>query len=143
VTQSLSDEGAVHATGIRDGNRLPSVPKFQMALSATYQHPITPTYWGYVTGNYQHVGDRYTQLVDQEPGTGVIPLQNVPGALGFTIGGPLTQNTFTFDPLLPAYDLINSGWASATVGTSRSTSTTSPTSRRCRSTANGDSGARG
>ena len=78
-----------------------------MALSATYQHPITPTYWGYVTGNYQHIGDRYTQLVDQEPGTGIIPLQNVPGALGFPIGGPLTQDTTTFDPLLPAYDLIN------------------------------------
>jgi iron complex outermembrane receptor protein len=107
VTESLSDEGAAHATGIRDGNRLPSVPKFQMALSATYQHPITPTYWGYVTGNYQHIGDRYTQLVDQEPGTGIIPLQNVPGSLDFPIGGPLTQNTTTFDPLLPAYDLIN------------------------------------
>jgi iron complex outermembrane receptor protein len=107
VRESLSDEGAVHATGIRAGNRLPSVPKFQMALSATYQQPIVPTYWGYLTGNYQHVGSRYTQLVDQEAGTGVIPLQNVPGALGFTIGGPLTQNTFTFNPLLPAYDLLN------------------------------------
>jgi iron complex outermembrane receptor protein len=104
VTESLSDEGAVHATGIRDGNRLPSVPKFQMALSATYQHPIVPTYWGYVTGNYQHIGDRYTQLVDQEAGTGVINL------LAFgnnAIGGPPTQSTFTFNPLLPAYDLLN------------------------------------
>jgi len=107
VRESLSDEAAVHATGIREGNRLPSVPKFQMALSATYQHPIVPTYWGYVTGNYTHVGDRYTQLVDQEAGTGIIPLQNVPGALDFPIGGPLTQNTFTFNPLLPAYDLLN------------------------------------
>jgi iron complex outermembrane recepter protein len=107
VRESLSTEDATHATGIREGNRLPSVPKFQMSLSATYQQPITPTWWGYVTGNYTHVGNRYTQLVDQEPGTGIIPLQNVPGALGFTIGGPLTQNTFTFDPLLPAYDLLN------------------------------------
>jgi iron complex outermembrane recepter protein len=107
VTESLDGpEDAIHATGIRDGNRLPSVPKFQMALSATYQHPITPTYWGYVTGNYQHIGDRYTQLVDQEAGVGVITLQG-PGALPNTIGGPLTQDTFTFDPLLPAYDLIN------------------------------------
>ncbi len=24
-----------------------------------------------------------------------------------TIGGPLTQSTFTFDPLMPAYDLVN------------------------------------
>jgi iron complex outermembrane receptor protein len=107
VRESLSDEGAVHATGIREGNRLPSVPKFQMALAATYQQPVAAGYQGYVTGNYQHVGSRYTQLVDQEPGTGVIPLQNVPGSLGFTIGGPLTQDTFTFNPLLPAYDIVN------------------------------------
>ncbi|HEY1251205.1 MAG TPA: TonB-dependent receptor [Thermoanaerobaculia bacterium] len=107
VRESLSDEAATHATGIREGNRLPSVPKFQMAFSATYQQPISPTWWGYVTGVYQHVGDRYTQLVDQEPGTGIIPLQNVPGALGFPIGGPLTQDTFTFEPLLPSYDLVN------------------------------------
>ena len=108
VRESLDGpEAAIHATGIREGNRLPSVPEFQMSLSATYQQPIVPTWWGYVTGNYQHVGSRYTQLVDQEPGTGIIPLQNVPGSLDFTIGGPLTQDTFTFNPLLPAYDLVN------------------------------------
>lgn len=104
VRESLSDEGAVHATGIRAGNRLPSVPKFQMALSATYQQPIVPTYWGYVTGNYQHVGSRYTQLVDQEAGVGTINLL----AFGdHAIGGPPTQATFTFNPLLPAYDILN------------------------------------
>src|SRR5262249_48594275 len=108
VRESLDGpEAAIHATGIREGNRLPSVPKFQMELSAPYPHPIAPTYGRDVPGTYTHVGDRYTQLVDQEPGTGIIPLQNVPGALGFTIGGPLTQNTFTFNPLLPAYDLLN------------------------------------
>ena len=31
----------------------------------------------------------------------------MPGALPNTIGGPLTQDTFTFDPLLPAYDILN------------------------------------
>jgi iron complex outermembrane receptor protein len=28
-------------------------------------------------------------------------------SFGATIGGPLTQATFTFDPLLPAYNLLN------------------------------------
>ena len=92
-------EDAVVATGIREGNRLPSVPKFQMALAATYQQPVAEGYQGYVTGNYQHVGSRYTQLVDQEAGVGTISL--------YPIGGPLTQDTFTFDPLLPAYDIVN------------------------------------
>ena len=62
------------ASGTATGCR--ACPKFQLALSATYQAPISPNYWGYVTGNYQHVGSRYTQLVDQEPGLGVINLQS-------------------------------------------------------------------
>ncbi len=94
----------VASTGIREGNRLPSVPKFQMALAATYQQEVSPGFQGYVTGTYNHVGSRYTQLADQEAGVGTLNL------LSFgknTIGGPLTQSTFTFDPLLPAYDLVN------------------------------------
>jgi iron complex outermembrane receptor protein len=59
---------------------------------------------GYATGTYQHIGSRYTQLADQEPGTGVLDLNSF-GAN--TIGGPLTQSTFTFNPLLPAYDIVN------------------------------------
>jgi len=92
-------ESGVTGTGIRDGNRLPSVPKFQMALAATYQQPVFAGFQGYVTGTYQHVGNRYTQAVDQEAGVGTIQL--------YPVGGPLTQNTFTFDPLLPAYDIVN------------------------------------
>jgi iron complex outermembrane recepter protein len=94
----------VASTGIREGNRLPSVAKFQAALSATYQQPVTRDFIGYVTGTYNHVGSRYTQLADQEPGTGTLNLNSF-GA--HTIGGPLTQSTFTFDPLMPAYDLVN------------------------------------
>ena len=96
-------EATVEATGIREGNRLPSVPKFQAALAATYQQPVADEFRGYATGTYQHIGSRYTQLVDQEAGVGTVNLL----ALPHTIGGPLTQTTFTFDPLLPSYDLVN------------------------------------
>ena len=99
-------ESGVTGTGIRDGNRLPSVPKFQMALAATYQQDVAQGFRGYVTGNYQHIGSRYTQAVDQEAGGGTVPLSGL-GALPNTIGGPLTQTTFTFNPLLPAYDIVN------------------------------------
>lgn len=99
-----STADVILATGIRDGNRLPSVPKFQMALSATYQQPMGPNCRGYATANYQHVGSRYTQLGDQEAGVGIVNLNSF-GAN--TIGGPLTQSTFTFNPLLPAYDIVN------------------------------------
>ena len=61
-------ETQIEFTGIREGNRLPSVPKFQAAVAATYQQPIVPClcYIGYLTGTYQHVGSRYTQLSDTE-----------------------------------------------------------------------------
>jgi iron complex outermembrane receptor protein len=97
----------VVGTGIRDGNRLPSVPKFQIALAATYQQDVAEGFRGYATATYQHVGSRYTQAVDQEAGVGTIDLLAFQEGGGKTIGGPLTQNTFTFDPLLPAYDIAN------------------------------------
>jgi iron complex outermembrane receptor protein len=100
-------EDLVVATGIRDGNRLPSTPKFQAGLAATYQTPVAEGFQGYATGSYQHIGSRYTQLADQEAGVGVINLLHFEQTGGKTIGGPLTQSTFTFDPLLPSYDLLN------------------------------------
>jgi iron complex outermembrane recepter protein len=98
----------VIVSGIRSGARLPSVPTFQAGVQTTYQHPVTDTLIGYITGTYQHIGSRYTQVGDDVPGFGVIPLQPpAQGALPNTIGGPLTQDTFVFDPLLPAYDILN------------------------------------
>ncbi|MGH9441512.1 MAG: TonB-dependent receptor [Thermoanaerobaculia bacterium] len=92
------------STGIIDGNRLPAVPKFVAAVSANYQQPMGASSTGYVNGTYQHVGSRYTQLADQEPGAGVLDLTSFGDN---TIGGPLTQGTFTFKTLLPAYDVLN------------------------------------
>jgi iron complex outermembrane recepter protein len=99
-----STPDVIQATGIRDGNRLPSVPKFQAALAATYNQPIGQDFNGYATAAYQHIGSRYTQIADQEPGVGILNLNSFGKN---TIGGPLTQSTFTFDPLLPAYDIVN------------------------------------
>jgi iron complex outermembrane receptor protein len=91
-------------TGIEEGNRLPTVPEIQLAASATYQRPVWQNALGYLTGSYQHIGSRFTQVGDQAAGFGTVNL------LSFapnTIGGPLTQATFTFNPELPAYDLLN------------------------------------
>ena len=57
-----------------------------------------------MSGTYQHVGSRYTQVGDQADGFGTVNL------LAFapnTIGGPLTSNTFSFNPELPAYNILN------------------------------------
>ena len=89
--------------GIEEGARLPTVPEFQMAAAATY-HWTANTLAGYVTGAYQHIGSRFTQIGDQAAGFGTVNLNSF-GTVG--IGGPFTQSTFTFDPELPAYDIIN------------------------------------
>ncbi len=90
--------------GIEDGNRLPTVPKFQGVAALTYQWKTGSDWLGYTTGTYQYVGSRFTQIGDQAAGFGTVNLRSF-GPVG--IGGPFTQNTFTFDPELPAYDLIN------------------------------------
>jgi iron complex outermembrane receptor protein len=103
LTSSSLDANGNVVAGIKDGNRLPTVPKFQMAAAASY-HWATQTLAGYVTGAFQHIGSRYTQIGDQAVGFGTVNLNSFtpPG-----IGGPFTQNTFTFDPELPSYNIVN------------------------------------
>ena len=102
-----SDDGLGNVTivsGIEAGRRLPSVPELQIAASATYQWEVAASAHLYVTGTYQHVGSRFTQVGDQDLGTlDLTPSPTMPN----TIGGPLTQSTFTYNPELPAYDLVN------------------------------------
>jgi iron complex outermembrane receptor protein len=86
------------------GNRLPTVPEFQAAATATWQWALSQAWLGYLTGSYQYIGSRFTQIGDQAPGFGIVNLNSF-GAN--TIGGPLTQGTFTFDPEMPAYDIAN------------------------------------
>lgn len=89
-------------SGIEEGERLPTVPTFQLAAAATYQWQVRPGSLAYVTGTYQHIGSRFTQVGDQDLGT-----LNLLSFGANTIGAPLTQSTFTYDPELPAYDLVN------------------------------------
>lgn len=102
-TETVSSVGAGGAAtvvgGIKDGNRLPTVPRFQFNASANYEQEIADDLLGFVTATYQHVGSRYTQAVDQDPAA-VGTVTRIP------IGGqPATS--FSFDPKLPAYDIVN------------------------------------
>ena len=75
-----------------------------------------------MTGIYQHIGSRFTQIGDQAAGFGTVNLHSFAPN---TIGGPLTASTFTFDPELPP--TTSSTCASACCagsGTSRCSSTT-------------------
>ncbi|MGH7679087.1 MAG: TonB-dependent receptor [Gemmatimonadaceae bacterium] len=102
--------GTDTVAGIAEGNRLPSVPKFQASAAATVRRPWRSGSQAFLTGSVQHVGSRYTLIDDLDTGFGTVDMTAFPQ----DIGGPYTQNTFTFDPLLPAYTLVN-----ARVGLSR------------------------
>lgn len=94
--------------GIVDGNRLPSVPKLQGAAAATYGWPVGTGSRAFVSASYQHVGSRFTLIDDESRGYGTVNLNSaLLGALPHTIGGPLTVSTFSFNPELPAYNLLN------------------------------------
>jgi len=91
-------------SGLREGNRLPSVPKVQAAAAVTLRQPLRSGARGYGTISVHHIGSRYTQIDDLVPGIGTVNLNSFPGD---TIGGPLTRPTFEFDPLLPGYTIAN------------------------------------
>jgi iron complex outermembrane receptor protein len=91
--------------GIETGNRLPSVAKFQAAAAATYRWPLRTGSQGFVSGTVNHMGDRYTLMEDVPLGSQTTLDMNSFGAN--TIGGPLTSNTMTYTPIMPAYTTAN------------------------------------
>ncbi len=103
VTSTAADGSVSVVSGIEEGRRLPSVPQFQAAAAATYQWQMGQSL-GYLSGTYQHIGSRYTQVGDDDPGYGTVNLLSFGTG---TIGRPLSQSVFVFDPELPAYDLVN------------------------------------
>ncbi len=87
--------------GMEKGNRLPSVPNFQLAASAFYSFPIGDSEdEAYFGATFQHVGSRYTQPGDQEnnPRTFVHDLP---------FGGAPAGASTTLDLKLPSYTLVN------------------------------------
>ena len=96
----VTGDQSVVIAGIRDGNRLPSVPKFQVAATATYGQRFSSNAEYYVSGSVQHVGNRYTQPSDQEnnPRTFVY---------GNNFGGIPAGSGTTVNLKLPNYTLVN------------------------------------
>jgi iron complex outermembrane receptor protein len=95
-----SGAGAVIG-GIREGNRLPTVPKFQMAASATYTVPVNESGdEAFFNASFQHVGSRYTQPSDQEGN----PHSFVSG---LPYGGATGNEATVVDLQLPSYQLVN------------------------------------
>jgi iron complex outermembrane receptor protein len=104
LTSTDASGNVTVVSGIEDGKRLPSVPRVQAAIAATFRRPLRAGAQAFLNGTYQHVGSRFTQIDDHAPGVGTVNLNSFAPN---TIGGPLTQSTFTFDAELPAYNLLN------------------------------------
>jgi iron complex outermembrane recepter protein len=86
--------------GIRKGNRLPSVPEFTLAASATYNVDISDTTKGFIGATFQHIGNRYTQPSDQENNP-----RTFTSRLAF--GGATGTAGTTVNLRLPAYEILN------------------------------------
>jgi iron complex outermembrane receptor protein len=88
--------------GIEEGNRLPSVPEFQIAAAASwfFDGGAFGGEDGYVTLTAQHVGSRFTQPGDQVPGAGDF-VSNLP------FGGAPGTDVTSLDLELDSYQIVN------------------------------------
>ncbi len=98
LTSSVTDAGGVPIQGLRDGNRLPTVPEFQAAASLGYEAPVNDRMRGFGNVTYQYVGERFTQISDQEGNPRTVTL--------IPIGAP-SVGTLTFPLGLPSYQVVN------------------------------------
>jgi iron complex outermembrane receptor protein len=103
VRSNVVDGSGNIISGIQSGARMPTVPQDQETASATYRWNMNAGTAGYATGVFQHIGDRYTQFGDQY----LDGVQSLTSFAPNNIGGPYTQNTVSFDPKLPAYNIAN------------------------------------
>ncbi|HLY87905.1 MAG TPA: TonB-dependent receptor [Acetobacteraceae bacterium] len=99
---TVTSSTGVELAGIRKGNRLPTVPKFQLSANGTYTVPVDVfgSQEAFFTASVQHVGSRYTQPADQEGNP-----QSFVSHLPF--GGATGNEATVLDLKLPAYDLVN------------------------------------
>ena len=97
---TVKDGSGAVIGGIRDGNRLPSVPKFQISADITYSKEIREGVKGYITASVQHVGSRFTQASDQE---------NNPRSFvsGLAFGGATGTVPTVVNLKLPSYEIAN------------------------------------
>ena len=86
--------------GLRKGNRLPTVPKFQMAANAAYTHQLLSNADLLLTASFQHIGNRYTMPDDQEGNPRIVPH---PSTINGADGDEFTIIDFT----VPAHSLVN------------------------------------
>lgn len=86
--------------GIQNGNRLASVPNFQLSANVTYNFTLFKETQAYVSASLQHVGTRFTQPSDQVDNPRAF-VSNLP------FGGASGTNATVLDLELDSYQLVN------------------------------------
>jgi outer membrane receptor protein involved in Fe transport len=85
--------------GVHEGNRLASVPEFQVAATGSYFFPLGNSN-GFLSATVHHVGDRITQPSDQEDGAGTF-------TSGLPYAGATGDEVTEVDLLLDPYTIVN------------------------------------
>ena len=106
ILESEFDSTVVDANGailggVEDGNRLASVPEFQVAATGSYNFPVG-TMDGFLSATVHHVGDRITQPSDQVSGAGEF-------SSGLPYAGATGAEVTSVDLLLDPYTIVNLG----------------------------------
>jgi outer membrane receptor protein involved in Fe transport len=99
---TVTDANGAILGGVEKGNRLASVPEFQIAVSGEYNFDLG---WfggseGFVNGTIHHVGDRFTQPSDQAIGAGLF-------SSGLPYGGATGNEVTELDLNLDPYTIVN------------------------------------
>nr|WP_294848352.1 TonB-dependent receptor [uncultured Sphingomonas sp.] len=93
--------------GIEKGNRLPTVPKFQISASATYGQRLGSSADWSVNANFQHIGNRWGEPSDQMAGAGLVSsalwYDPATGDYGDGVNDIGSLN-------LPAYSIVNASF---------------------------------
>ncbi len=99
-TIRAATDGSV-VDGIENGNRIPSVPDWQISGSATYTLPgLLSARESYLSASWQFVGESITQSGDQVPGNEVF-------SHGLAYRGASADEATEVDLLLDSYHLFN------------------------------------
>jgi iron complex outermembrane recepter protein len=98
--------------GLADGNRLPTAPKTQAAAYLGYTMPVSNQRDFFANFTVQYVGSSFSQFENEQPGfgnicTGCPNAANPYAARLDAFGGPLSTNSFMFNPELPSYTIGN------------------------------------
>ncbi|MDE2252540.1 MAG: TonB-dependent receptor [Gammaproteobacteria bacterium] len=103
LQSSVLDSAGQPIAGMVSGARMPTAPKLQAVASVGFTLPTAfANKWDFYSNVVgQYVGDSYTQIGDEVAGFGTVS-----GGAFFHFGNP-TVNGFTFNPKLPAYQIVN------------------------------------